>query len=409
MQKVTFIMGSVFPVPATKGGAVENLIENIVKIQENQKKIELNIICAYDFDAKKIAKEKYKNTKFYFIKINKFFKIFDRVISFFVTKILRKKNVMAYSYIFQRLSYYRKISKILSREDCGKIILENSTGLYLALKWKNNYKKYKNKFFYHCHNKVNMDFGCKDIIEQTNKFISVSKYMQDDLKLFTNINDNNRFFVLKNMIDRVKFDKEKSKKKKQKIKQKYNIMPDDKIIIFVGRLTEEKGIKQLLLAIDTIKNATIKILIVGSYFFNTKVRNDFINEIDKIIDRNREKIIFTGYINYDDIYKYYKIADIAVLPSMWEEPAGLTIQEAEVCGLPIITTYSGGIPEYVNNDNAIILNRDDSLIDNLKISIEMLLEDNDKRNKMKNSSLEIGNKISITDYYNDFIKIINSL
>ena len=32
-----------------------------------------------------------------------------------------------------------------------------------------------------------------------------------------------------------------------------------------------------------------------------------------------------------------------------------------------------------------------------------LLEDNDKRNKMKNSSLEIGNKISITDYYNDFI------
>ena len=409
MQKVTFIMGSVFPVPATKGGAVENLIENIVKIQENQKKIELNIICAYDFDAKKIAKEKYKNTKFYFIKINKFFKIFDRVISFFVTKILRKKNVMAYSYIFQRLSYYRKISKILSREDCGKIILENSTGLYLALKWKNNYKKYKNKFFYHCHNKVNMDFGCKDIIEQTNKFISVSKYMQDDLKLFTNINDNNRFFVLKNMIDRVKFDKEISKEEEQKIKQKYNIMPDDKIIIFVGRLTEEKGIKQLLLAIDTIKNAKIKILIVGSYFFNTKVRNDFINEIDKIIDRNREKIIFTGYINYDDIYKYYKIADIAVLPSMWEEPAGLTIQEAEVCGLPIITTYSGGIPEYVNNDNAIILNRDDSLIDNLKISIEMLLEDNDKRNKMKNSSLEIGNKISITDYYNDFIKIINSL
>ena len=141
MQKVTFIIGSVFPVPATKGGAVENIIENIVKIQESQKKIELNIICAYDFDAEKIAKEKYKKTKFYFIKINKIIKIFDRVISFFATKILRKKNVMAYSYILQRLSYYRKISKIISKEDCGKIIFENSIGLYLTLKWRNNYKK----------------------------------------------------------------------------------------------------------------------------------------------------------------------------------------------------------------------------------------------------------------------------
>lgn len=409
MQKVTFIIGSVFPVPATKGGAVENIIENIVKIQESQKKIELNIICAYDFDAEKIAKEKYKNTKFYFIKINKIIKIFDRVISFFATKILRKKNVMAYSYILQRLSYYRKISKIISKEDCGKIIFENSIGLYLTLKWRNNYKKYKNKFFYHCHNKVNLDFGCKDIIKQTNKFISVSQYIQDDLKLFTNINDNNRFFVLKNMIDSAKFNKEISKKEQQKIKQKYNIMPDDKIIIFVGRITEEKGIKQLLLAIDTIKNEKIKILIVGSYFFNTKVKNDFINEIDKIINRNRKKIIFTGYINYDEIYKYYKIADIAVLPSMWEEPAGLTIQEAEVCGLPIITTCSGGIPEYVNNNNAIVLNRDDNLIDNLKNSIETLLEDNEKRNKMKKSSLEIGNEISILDYYYNFIKIIDSL
>ena len=60
MEDITLIMGSVFPVPAVKGGAVENLIENIAKAHEKEKKVNLNIICAYDFNAEKIAKEKFK-------------------------------------------------------------------------------------------------------------------------------------------------------------------------------------------------------------------------------------------------------------------------------------------------------------------------------------------------------------
>ena len=39
------------------------------------------------------------------------------------------------------------------------------------------------------------------------------------------------------------------------------------------------------------------------------------------------------------------MANIAVLPSMWDEPFGLTIAEALATGLPLITTRSGGIPE----------------------------------------------------------------
>ena len=159
MEDITLIMGSVFPVPAVKGGAVENLIENIAKAQEKEKKVNLNIICAYDFNAEKIAKEKFKNTNFNHIKVGKINKFIDQCISFVATKIFHKKNVMAYSYIFQRLGYYRKISSLLHKKDFGKIILENSTGLYLALKWKKNYLKYEGRYYYHCHNKVNMDFS----------------------------------------------------------------------------------------------------------------------------------------------------------------------------------------------------------------------------------------------------------
>ena len=410
MENVTLIMGSVFPVPAVKGGAVENLVENIVKCHEKKKKkqTKLNVICAYNKDAEKVANNNYKNTNFYFVKINKIYKLVDKIVSIFAAKVLRKKNIMAYSYIFQRLKYYKQISKLLHKNDFGNIVLENSTGLYLALKWKKNYIKYKNKYYYHCHNKVNMRFGCDKIIRKTENFISVSDYMNNDLKKFVGIDDEKRFITLKNIVDSSKFYKEITIKEVDEIRKKYNITPKDKIIIFAGRLTEEKGIKQLLMAIDKIKNKTFKVLVVGSYFFDTKVKNDFIWELNKLIDKNKEKIIFTGYVSYDDIYKFYKIASFAVLPSIWEEPAGLTVQEAELCGLPIITTDSGGIPEYVNSDNAIILKRDNQLVDNLRIEVENLLKDDRKIDKMKKASLELSKKVNMIEYYNKFVSIVKN-
>lgn len=406
MEDITLIMGSVFPVPAVKGGAVENLIENIAKAQEKEKKVNLNIICAYDFNAEKIAKEKFKNTNFNHIKVGKINKFIDQCISFVATKIFHKKNVMAYSYIFQRLGYYRKISSLLHKKDFGKIILENSTGLYLALKWKKNYLKYEGRYCYHCHNKVNMDFGCIDIIEKTNKFISVSDYIGKDLKNFSDRIKNKKFVTLKNIIDYEKFEKNITETEKNILKNKYHIDSNEKVIIFVGRLTEEKGIKQLLMAINDVTYKNFKLLIVGSYFFNTKVKSDFEKELDELVNKNKERIIFTGYINYNEIYQLYKISDFAVLPSMWDEPAGLTIQEAEACGLPVITTNSGGIPEYVINGSSIIIKKDKNIVENLKTEIENLLDDEKKIKEMSNKSLEIIDDLDIYKYYNNLIKIV---
>lgn len=406
MEDITLIMGSVFPVPAVKGGAVENLIENIAKAHEKEKKVNLNIICAYDFNAEKIAKEKFKNTNFNYIKVGKINKFIDKCISFVATKIFHKKNVMAYSYIFQRLGYYRKTSNLLHKKDFGKIILENSTGLYLALKWKKNYLKYAGRYYYHCHNKVNMDFGCIDIIEKTNKFISVSDYMGKDLQNFSDRIKNKKFLTLKNIIDYEKFEKNIAETEKNILKNKYHIDSNEKVIIFVGRLTEEKGIKQLLMAINDVTYKNFKLLIVGSYFFNTKVKSDFEKELDELVNKNKERIIFTGYINYNEIYQLYKISDFAVLPSMWDEPAGLTIQEAEACGLPVITTNSGGIPEYVINGSSIIIKKDENIVENLKTEIENLLDDEKKLKEMSNKSLEIIDDLDICKYYNNLIKIV---
>jgi glycosyltransferase involved in cell wall biosynthesis len=65
---------------------------------------------------------------------------------------------------------------------------------------------------------------------------------------------------------------------------------------------------------------------------------------------------------------------------MWEEPAGLTMIEAMACGIPTITTCSGGIPEYVD-DCAIVLERDERLVMNIAAQVDLLLADKDLYDK----------------------------
>ena len=83
---------------------------------------------------------------------------------------------------------------------------------------------------------------------------------------------------------------------------------------------------------------------------------------------------------------YLKLADIAVLPSMWEEPFGLTIVEAMAAGLPLITTRSGGIPE-ICEGVATIVDRD-NIIDNLVTAILDLYNNPNKRKQMAASAIE---------------------
>ena len=211
---------------------------------------------------------------------------------------------------------------------------------------------------------------------------------------------------MKNCIDENEFINNITQKKINEIKNKYKIEENEKVLLFTGRLTKEKGIKELLLSIKNVKNNNFKLLIVGSFFFDTNIKNNFENELKAIIEEIKDKVVFTGYIQYNDIPNIYKLADIAVLPSIWEDPAPLTIIEALKAGLPIITTRSGGIPEYVNNECAIILEKDnkEQLIKQLSLNINELLSKDEKVNIMSKKCIEVSKELTLNNYYNNFLK-----
>ena len=100
------------------------------------------------------------------------------------------------------------------------------------------------------------------------------------------------------------------------------------------------------------------------------------------------QIIFTGFIPYSQVPDYIRLADAAVIPSVWDDPFPTTVLEAQAMGLPIIATRRGGIPEEVTEHNAILLDTDDQFVDHLTSAILDLYDHPEKRAAMAQASIE---------------------
>ena len=404
-MKLAIITGGFLPVPATKGGAVENLIVNFISKNEEKKDFEITIFSDFDSEALEESR-KYEYSNFKFIKTNPLINIGDKIIFFIAKNILKKSNSHSYRFILKRLSYLNKVSKSLKKDNYDKVLLENHPTEYLALKWRKNYIKYKNKYYYHCHNEFPGLYGCKDIINDTKNFICVSEYISNTLSEYLSL-PKDQFSVLRNGIEASRFTTKTKTSDLTVLKNKYNISKEEKIIIFTGRIVPEKGIRELLESLKNVKYDKYKVLIVGSALNDLKVKTNYELEVEKLVSEVQDKVIFTGFISYNNIPKLYHLADVAVLPSIWDDPAPLTVIESLVCGLPIITTNSGGIPEYAINGSAIVLKRDTNLIGNLSKNIDLLLSNSELLNKMKEKSLEASKDLTLENYYNNCVSILN--
>lgn len=101
------------------------------------------------------------------------------------------------------------------------------------------------------------------------------------------------------------------------------------------------------------------------------------------------------------------MADVVVLPSMWEEPAGMTIIEAMACRKAVITTVSGGIPEYTGLGNCVLLKKDEDLVDNIVDSIKRITANNNYAASIAEKGFIQARKYNKKYYYNQFLKILS--
>ena len=168
----------------------------------------------------------------------------------------------------------------------------------------------------------------------------------------------------------------------------------------------EKGIKELIAAMNKLTDyPQIKLLVIGSSFFgNATEDDDFTKELRDRTKNIQNRIYFTGFILYNKVPAYLKLADLAIVPSMWDEAFGLTVLEAMATGLPLITTRSGGIPE-ICEDVACILSRE-NIIDNLAEAIVNLYNHPEVRANMALQSFSRAQLFSKEKYAVHFFKAL---
>lgn len=399
VSKIAIITSGFLPVPASKGGAAENLIDTFVAQNEINGKVWPVIFSSYDFKAYDISK-KIKNSQFIFIKPNRLALLLDRLNYFVIDKVLKNKNSRKFRYFFQRLDFFYKCSKYLKNNNYDKILLENHTIMYLVLKWNNNYKKYKNKYYYHCHNVVPSKYGMDKIIQNTNKFISVSEFRNRYVKEFFDVS-NDKCKVVLNCCSKDIYNVP-TKIEMTNLKKKYKIT-NEKVILYIGRIDKDKGTLELIKACNKISKINFKLIIVGAPIFAIGITTEYEKEVKKEVLANKDKYIMTGYVNHDELYKYYGIADVVAVPSQVDDSAPLVIIESLISGKAIVATNSGGIPEYVNDKCSILIEKDDEYVNNLAKSLEKVITDDNLKKKMATESLKQSNLFKEEVYYNKFV------
>jgi spore coat protein SA len=212
-------------------------------------------------------------------------------------------------------------------------------------------------------------------------FAGISRYTVDKEIVSRFPFEAEKCFTIYNGINLNKFKlKWLNMEKRNEIRGKFNIAEDEIVLVFAGRLRKEKGAHTLLKAANKIisVNNKVKIMIVGSHFYmGSDKMTPYIESLGKLAAPIIDNVIFTGFIPPSQMPDIYAASDILVVPSH-TEAFGLTYAEAGACGLPVIGTKVGGIPEVVDNGTTGFLMNDPENDEELAHQIKYFINNPDK-------------------------------
>ena len=380
MKKICIILPKGLPVPAVKGGAIETLISNLIDVNEEEKKIKITICATYDKKAEK-KQSLYKYTDFINVKKN-----FLYIVNSLKSKI-KKGNVNTNSeYILEKIK----------DKNFDYVIVEGGP--------QNSFESYK-KFFkkdqliLHLHHNEKYS----NIAEQTfGRFLFVSEYIkQDYVKNAKKINCN----IIKNGIDINKFMKSDDIIETNALKEQLEIKKEDYVLIYCGRLIEGKGVLELCKAFNLINEKNLKLLIIGSPEFSNNAESEYTKLIRNEVKKSENKIKLLGYQSNEEIYKYYNIAHLGIVPSKLQEAAGLIVIEMLLSGLNILTTGTGGIKEYLGKYGNYISN-DEKIIENLASEIQQIKNKSKKEKHKKSERINYAKQFNKYEMYYNLLEIL---
>lgn len=189
--------------------------------------------------------------------------------------------------------------------------------------------------------------GLPRSIKKADRIIAVSYAVKNDILRRFNIPPD-RIAVVYHGVDPT-FKKVTNLFDLNRVRLKYNI--PDRYILFVGNLEPKKNLRRLIDAFLHLKKEKAiphKLLIVGQDGWKN---NDVWRKI-RTAGRASD-IVCTGYVNREDLPAIYSMASLFAFPSLYEG-FGMPVLEAMACGVPVLVSNTGALPEVAGNISPLV-------------------------------------------------------
>ncbi len=387
--------------PAVRGGATETLIDILIKQNEIQGRLNLHVLSKFDEDAALISRN-FMNTKFHFYKsradlgflpwlfdFNLFLYIAECITSFF-----RRRPAPPPRYYFYAFQLCKRLEIDFFVAEGG--IYEHYDLLREILP--------PQRRFAHLHRVVD---GNNDLWEVFPNAIAISEFVARAYETRNKPVEVNVSLV-RNCCNVPAFMGTADAATLEALRKRFGFTSQDFVVIFSGRVVKEKGVLELLNAVELITNPNIKVLIVGSSFFAGAPETDYLSLVRRKARLLGQRVAFAGFVPNNQLRDHFLLSSACVVPSIWDEPSALVPLEAMNCGVPTIITDSGGMIEYQKEDCVVVVERGPDLADQIALAITKLCENVDYRARIKEAGIQRAKDFSIENFYEEFVRVFES-
>nr|AFI78754.1 glycosyl transferase [uncultured bacterium ws198A12] len=226
------------------------------------------------------------------------------------------------------------------------------------------------------------------ILRRADAFIAISSVIADELR--ANGVDAERISSIPNSVNIERFSPASAAEKTQ-LRDTLSIPRDAQVGVYTGRLASTKGLPLLLQSWGSIveRHPDALLLLVGAGGVGLQ---NCETELRSFVNNNslERYVRFTGSVN--NVHHYLQASDFFVFPTE-REAFGISVIEALACGLPVVTTATGGIRDIVTDrDNAIVVPVDDEKA--LGRAVETMLQGGDAIESMA----KVGKRLATERY-----------
>jgi len=244
-----------------------------------------------------------------------------------------------------------------------------------------------------------LKYSTRNAIQKADKIITISQYSKNDIIVNYNVNEE-KICVIYHGYDRI-FDIQRNPETSRRILNKYNISHE--YLFFLGDLHLRKNPIRSIDAFQQFKGkhqTDHKLVIAG--------RSDYL--ADRIFahannNKIKEHVVFTGYIDRNDLPYLMSSATALLFPSLFEG-FGIPLLEAMASSTPIITSNITSMPEIVG-DAGILIDPYDA--NSIEAAIEEIVFDRSKREYLIAAGLKRANNFSWDKTAKETLEVFNSL